>query len=216
MNSKTIVPVLLMTFFSICHCQFSHADIVIIFSADNGNTFSDSFEVTTGDVLSLAIYASETDPDNVLSTEGLVSFGLDLTTSPSDLGTISSALANPLFDFEQHNETTQNGFEWEYAETANNGIRNESILLGSFQFEARNEGTTVFDVEDRAPGSGIENASWLTPSLDILDEQVFGDQATGSFRFTVNAVSVPEPSSLVLLTLIAVTGAARRRRNVSK
>ncbi len=194
--------------------QVARADLVLSFTADNGATFSNSFDVTTGDSLSIGIYARETAPDNVLSTEGLIAFGFDVTSSPTGLGTISAATANPFFDLENHNVTTASGFEWEYVEMANTGFQASDIFLGSFQFDTTTDGTTVFTVEDRLVGSGVGDASWLTPALDILDESFFGPGATNTFQFSINASAVPEPNSFVFLLGSAGLAAGLRRRRI--
>ncbi len=184
-----------------------------LLSADNGGSFRNSFDVPSGDSINIEVYLQQTELDSVLTDEGIVSWGFDLSKSPSDLGTISNATANPSFDFENHEATTESGFEWEYAQSTGAGITGSEILLGSFQFETLSEGTTVFRIQDRIIGSGPGNASWFTPSFTELDEEVFGSGAANTFLFSVNATSaVPEPNSLALLSYAAVGFFLRRKR----
>ncbi len=190
------------------------ADLVLSFSSDSGGTFFNDFNVTAGDSLTIGIYAQETNPNVELSTEGLVSFGFDLTSAPTTLGSISNATVNPLFDFENHNVTTASGFEWEYGEIAGTGIMGTTILLGTFQFDTIADGATLFTVEDRLPGAGIGNATWITPSFNVLDEQFFGAGAANNFQFTINASSVPEPNSMLLMAAACAGFVSRRHRRV--
>ncbi len=194
--------------------QDASAELVLSFSADNGGTFINDFNVTAGDSLTIGIYAQETNANVELSTEGLVSFGFDLTSAPTTLGSISNATVNPLFDSESHNVITASGFEWEFGETANTGIKGNAVLLGSFQFDTTANGMTLFTVGDRLVGSGLENASWLTPSFSFLDEQIFGAGAANNFQFTINTSSVPEPSSMLLMAAACAGFVSRRHRRV--
>ena len=187
------------------------ADFVINLSSDNGTIFSDNFDVQVGESLNLSVFLQQSSPDTILFDEGLASFGLDLSSSSTSLGTISNPMVNPVFDFQNHNVATISGFEWEYA--AGTSATGDSILLGSFQFESSAVGTTNFIIADRNPGSGPLDASWVTPGFTQLDEQIFGMGAADTFQFSVNATSaVPEPSSLALLTCAGVVGLLRWRK----
>ncbi len=73
----------------------------------------------------------------------------------------------------------------------------------------------MFTVADRLIGSGFGNASWLTPSFSVLDEDIFGTAAANTFPFSINAVAVPEPSSFVLVLGCIVGIAIGRRRRKS-
>lgn len=216
---KTTITVGLIITMTMCLNSQVGADLVLGFSVDNGTTFSNDFNITTGDNLTIDIFARETSPNNELSSGGLVAFGFDLTSSPTGLGLISDATRNPLFDFENHNVPTATGFEWEYGESANTGIGNGgdgSVFLGNFQFNSTADGTTVFTIEDRSVGSGVGNANWITPTFDILDEQFFGPGAAGSFQFSINASAVPEPSTFTMCAGASMFFLMRRRRNAMK
>lgn len=193
------------------------ADLILSFSADNGVSFSDSFTVAVDDSLTIGIYLQQTAPDTILTDEGMVGWGFDLTRDNVALGSISNAAANSVYDFENHNVTTAAGFEWEYGTTSTDPADFQGSLfhLGSFQFDPTGEGSTLFTVEDRRVGTGFGNASWLTPLANNFDEQLFGSGAAGSFQFSINATAVPEPSSLVLMSGVAAFGVLRRRRRVS-
>ncbi len=214
MKIKPLIFGLLIAFSSVNQCKLVSAELVIGFSVNNGGSFSNSFDVVTGQSLTVGLYLQQTNPDTVLTDEGIVAWGLGLTSAPTNLGTISNRMVNPLFDFENHNVTTASGFEWEYGETANTGIKGTSVLLGSLQFDTTADGTTLFTVGDRLVGTGAVNASWLTPSFSFLDEQIFGAGATNDFRFSINASAVPEPSSFAMFSCIAGLAICRRRRSV--
>ena len=193
-------------------CDFAFADLVVGFSADNGESFQDSMDVRVDESINVEIYLRQTGSDSVLTDEGIISWGLDIARSSADLGTISDITPNPSFDFQNHNVITETGFEWEYAVTAGTGIKGNEILLGSFQFNSLSEGTTQFTLQDRIVGAGPGNATWFTPSFTELDQQIFGSGAAGTFQFSVNAISaVPEPHSFVLLCYML--GIMKLRRN---
>jgi hypothetical protein len=197
----------------VCCCKPAIADLILGFSIDDGGSFANSFDVEVGASLAIGIYLQQTDPDTVLTDDGIVSWGFDLTRAPASLGTISNPSVNPVFDFENHNVTTATGFEWEYSETASSGIKGNAILLGGFQFDSTAKGISLFTVEDRLVGSGVGNASWVTSSFDFLDEEIFGTGAADTYQFSITATSaVPEPSSFVMLSCIAGLAIGRRRR----
>ena len=188
---------------SICFCFLAataKADLILSLSADGGATFGNEFDVETGERLNLGIYLQQTPPDDSLTSEGLISFGLDLTQSPISFGAISEITVNPDFDMEEHNLVTSDGFEWEYLQSASTGITGSSIFLGSFVFDTTADGSTLFTITDRLPGTGFENASWYTQTGTELDLSIFGAGAASSFQFTVNSTTaVPEPNSFCLL-----------------
>ena len=197
----------------VCSARLATAELILGVSADNGTTFATDFDVQVGDSLNLGIYLQQTGPNTILTDEGIVSWGFDLSRSPTDLGTISNASANTVFDFENHNVTTASGFEWEYADSSDFGLQGDAIFLGSFEFDATADGTSLFAIEDRIIGGGAFSANWFTPLFTDLDEQIFGTFATNQFQFSVNATAVPEPSSFILLGSVAGLLLGRRRRD---
>ncbi|MEL7337991.1 MAG: PEP-CTERM sorting domain-containing protein [Planctomycetota bacterium] len=196
-----------------CICKPANAELTLAFSTDNGENFSDVFDVRTGESLRIGVYLQQSGGETILTSEALVAWGFGLTRSPSEFGAIADAFSNPAFNFENHNVATTSGFEWEYGESAATGIRGDEILLGSFQFDAIEEGITRFTVEDRLVGSGIENASWFTSALTPLDTEIFGETEEDTFRFSVNSITaIPEPSGTVLIVGIGLIAYVRRRR----
>lgn len=191
------------------------AGLVLSFSDDSGASFSDEFSVQTGDSLTVGLYLQQFDGETILTDEGLFSWGLDVTNTSPGIGSIAGAAVNPAFDTPNHDVTTASGFEWEFADSSFAGVQNESILLGTFRYEARNEGTSAFTIEDRVVGPGFFNANWFTPSLSSLDEQIFGVGSAGNYQFTVNSVTaVPEPSSILLFGFVSCALVCQRRRRV--
>lgn len=190
----------------------AHAELILSFSSDNGSTFKNDFEIRVGESLNFGIYLQQSEPETVLTSEGLVSWGFDLAQLSQTPGTISEATPNPAFDFANHNVVTSTGFEWEYADSTGLGVAGESVLLGSFRYDATSEGTSVFTLGDRSLGTGPGNASWFTPSFSELDQTIFGANASDEFQFTINAVAVPEPSGLALVAMMGLVALMRRRR----
>lgn len=204
------------SFAAVCMlCSPAVADVVINFSTDNGTSFTNDFDVEVGGSLSVGIYVQQTGGDTVLTDEGLVSWGFDLTSSPDSFGSIASATVNPVFDFSNHDVTTTTGFEWEFFESVGTGIKGNEILLGTMQFDSTGVGMTTFSITDRIPGGGGANANWVTPSLNFLDEQIFGTDAADTIQFTItSSTAVPEPSSLATLSCLGVLVFSRRKRKV--
>ncbi|MGB7326890.1 MAG: PEP-CTERM sorting domain-containing protein [Rubripirellula sp.] len=190
----------------------AQAELVLGISSDNGASFATDFDVQVGESLNFEIYLQQSGAETILNTEGLVSWGFDLTRTSTSVGTIASASANPVFDFANHNVTTPTGFEWEYADSSGFGVTGNNILLGSFQYQAIAEGGSVFTLEDRLIGTTPGDANWFTPVFTELDQQLFAG-ANSSYQFNVNSTTaVPEPSSLALLACVAGVAVLRRRR----
>lgn len=196
----------------------SQAGLVISFSDDNGAGFANTFTVQTGESTTIGVFLQQTSPDTILNDEGIVSWGFNLSRSPSDLGTLSSPAINSEFDFENHSVATAAGYELEYAQTTGAGVTGDSILLASFEFTSSADGTTGFTVEDRLIGAGPGNATWFTPSFTELDEQIFGTGATDTYQFSIQSISaVPESSCFALFGgLVGLVSLRRPRRHVSK
>ncbi len=94
-------------------CKPAAADLLLSFSNDNGGIFSDNFDVQVGDRSTIGIYLQQTAPDTVLTGDGIVSWGFDLTQAATSLGTISGPTVNPDFDVVNHNEMMASSFQWE-------------------------------------------------------------------------------------------------------
>ena len=201
--------VALMSFFT---CHHANADLTIEFSEDNGVTFSNAFSAQIGEQLDVGIYLGQTGVDSVLTDEGLISFGLELSMLQTDFGSISNVAANPAFDVENDLFSSDSRFVLEYGQSSGVGVTGNQVLLATFTFEPTRDGNTQFAITDRLVGSGIGNASWLTPSFGFLDEDIFGAGAAGSFEFSVNVVGIPEPSNVILVVTSAGFFLARRNR----
>jgi hypothetical protein len=196
------MPVILaFAFAAFTFSSNASADLFLTMSIDDGNSFGNSFDVEAGESLTIGIWAQEDGSNTEFSTEGLVSFGFDLELLDSNAGEISDANQNPLFDVENFNSSSSTGFQWEFGEGSGSGVSGQSILLGTFEFDVAGDRPAVFNLTDRIPGSGVGAASWITPSFGLLDEQVFGTGATGSYGLTLNVTAVPEPNSACLVSL---------------
>lgn len=209
----------LLIVFAFC-CKPVAAELILGFSDNGGGSFAGSFDVSTGGSLTIGIYLRQTAPDTVLTDEGLLSWGLDLT-SPTALGSITNPVVDSAFDQQNHNVTTANGFEWEFGNSMGVGVTGDSIPLGSFEFRSTADGISLFSIKDRVIGEGFENANWFAP-LDITDpfalpvvydEQIFGVGAANTYQFSINSTAaVPEPSSFAILSCVAGAAIWHRRR----
>ena len=188
----------------------AEADQVLAFSSDSGETFTDAFEVNVGETVTVGLYLNEIGPGTILVDDGIVGLGLDLSFV-ADRGTISSANPSSFFNVQNHDVRSATGFEWEYFEEANTGLRGSSVFLGSLDFASTQSGLTNFTISDRNIGSGLSSASWFTPDLGILDENIFGAGATDTYSFSITASAIPEPSGAIVLAAIAGFGLMFRR-----
>jgi len=186
------------------------ADQALAFSTDSGATFSNSFEMNVGDTMTVDLFLNEIGPGTELADEGIIGFGLDLSFV-ADFGIIATANPNSFFNLQNHDVRSTTGFEWEYFEEDGSGLRGSTAFLGSFDFTSTQSGLTNFTIADRLVGSGLNNASWFTPTADFLDENIFGAGATNTYSFSINAVAVPEPSGVALLAAMAAFGFSFRR-----
>ncbi|MEM6470120.1 MAG: hypothetical protein AAF802_11240 [Planctomycetota bacterium] len=194
----------------------ARAELTIAYSVDDGNSFSSEVDIREGESVEIEIYARQSEPETVLLSEGLIAFGLDLTIDPRDLGRLTEASVNQQFDLENVNLFTETGFEWEFGVGNGIGVSGDEILLGSFEFESTSIGTTEITVGDRLVGTGIGNASWLTPTPEILDQRIFGANSTDRFSFFINATAIPEPSSCFIVGGLFGAATLRRGRRKSR
>ena len=198
--------------FTTCSASFAAAELILSFSDDGGQTFSNAFDTSVGENVTIGIYIQETQPDTLLSSAGLISFGMEVSSSPAQVGSILSATPDERFDLMNHDSMTSSNFQWEYADTDPVTNTSSVLRLGSFDYQATSMGVSNFAVRDRLVGSGIGNASWLTPNLDVLDEQIFGSGAGGSYSFSISTTAIPEPDAAFACFLGAMLLVRRRRR----
>ena len=194
----------------ICLGSSSHADQLLTLSS--GGTVSDAFIGAVGETLSIDFFLTETEPDTIVADEGLIGFGFDLEFTPG-LGTISSANPDEFFDAANFDERSSTGFEWEYFRDDSMGSTGSSVRLGGMDFLVSAEGTTTFTLSDRVVGTGFNNASWFTPTLSFIDNDIFGSAGTDTFSFSVST-AVPEPGSMVFLPGIALLAFRRNRKRI--
>ncbi|MFK7737688.1 MAG: PEP-CTERM sorting domain-containing protein [Pirellulaceae bacterium] len=216
MKTQKRLMMLLLCIGLIATSRAAHADLVISFSTDQGATFGSNFELQVDDDLTVGIFLRQTAPDDILTTEGLSSFGLDLVATTSEFGEVANPSVNSQFDFEETSMETPTGFQWEYASASDEGVRASSVFLGEFDFASRSVGQTDFTLTDLFPGTGPGDASWFTSEITELDERIFGTGAAGSYQFSINSTAVPEPSSLLLLGAIGAVATQVRRRQSAK
>jgi len=195
MNFNKIIFHLFFGLLTTCFCHPATAAITLEFSIDNGTNFSNSFDVTTGESLSIGVYLNDDQVGGVLDTAGFFGFGLTAAAAPTTFGAISAASIDPLYDFNTIDEFTPSTLDWEAAIFLNDIPTGQSIFIGSFQFDAITDGSTVITFADRLPGTGTVNTGWLDGFGFELDQLIFGPGATNTFALTINSTVIPEPGS---------------------
>jgi hypothetical protein len=197
-------------------CTRLDADVVLGFSADRGLTFSDSADIRTDSNTTIDIYVLENGSNDELSTLGLIGFGLDVAATPGTYCELRNFRVNPQFDLENVNTGTSTGFQWEYFQVSNEGVKGTSVLLGSFDVFASGSGTTEIVFSDLVPGNGFTESSWFLPNAGSLDQEIFGPDAVDTYSFTVNSIAVPEPGSSTLFAIGSAIVLLRRNRSQAK
>lgn len=173
-------------------CQ---ADMILGFSVDEGQTFSNTITVNPGELVVFDIYARELNPTNTLSTEGLSNMGTRATFN-NEYGSVTSvAVTNSSFNF-LPDAGFDNGLgELSFTAGTLGAVSGADILMGRVEFSALSPGTTEFLFGDWDPFLS-DMVSGIGTDLDSL---FFNDQLTGTHQFSITAV--PEPSSVVLCSL---------------
>ena len=210
-SMKSPCTLILMTWMSLFTVSTVLADLSLTFSSDNGATFSNQFEVANGDNLTVQVFLSDDQPGGILETSGLFAFGLQASTSPSNLGLITDAAIDPIFDLDVTDTFTNSSLEWEDAVFGNTIPTGQSISVGTLTYEVTGFGTTTFTFGHNNPGE----VKWLDGNGTPIDELVFGSNATGTFTFTVGSSAVPEPNIWLGICLGVALVATRRVRGHS-
>ncbi len=214
MSYQKITNTLLLLVLTLSWSASSNADNVIQFSIDNGSTFGNSFNIDPGSSVNVGVFLTESSPDTALANDGLLGFGLTGNLASSNIGVISAASPEPVFDFQATNEFTATSINWEALVNNNTIPTGSRIALGSFQFDSTADGTSTFTFGDIQPGSGSANVNWLTGAGTELDEAIFGTGAAGTFQLTLSTAAVPEPGSAGVIAMGSLLLILRRRRNI--
>ena len=186
----------------------SQAGIIASFTAD-GSAFAPS-AIGVGQTLSLPLYLFQTGTTE-LTDPGLLSAGLGVTFSPTGVVDVTSAILgtgwNSLFSLVSVNNTAgtaaiQSGLDFvDPALTETGG----SILLGTLEFKGVTAGAAVLTIGD----ADLQLDDTLDGNGNILDGSItFGDTTS----ITVISSAVPEPSSFVVIGVLATFFATRRLR----
>lgn len=193
----------------------SSAGIVLTFSIDDGVTFGDTFDISTGETTRVGIYLSETPPDTVLTDDGLFGYGLIGELESNLFGEIVGSSVAPAFDTVLTNDFSIDSLRSEAAAFSNAIPTGDHLLLGFFDFESIGEGSSLLSFGDISPGVGSANASWVSGVGSDLDQSIFGSGAADRFGLTLNSVAaVPEPSSfgIASVSIFFLTRRLKRRR----
>jgi len=214
MSFKKIIVRLFFGLLATSVCHPATAGLTLGFSADSGASFLDSFDVLTGDSVTIGVYINEDADDDILDTVGFFGFGLTAVAAPTTFGAISAAAIDPLYDFNTIDEFTGSTIDWEAAIFLNDIPIGQSIFLGSFQFDTTADGSTVFTFADLLPGTGSANTGWLDGFGNELDQLIFGAGATNTYQLTITSTTIPEPGSFAFCVVGMLIAGTRRRRTL--
>jgi hypothetical protein len=209
-NSLTTSLILSTLVWLLCHLT-ARADLVLNFSLDDGSTFTNTVTTGLSDSVQVSVFLSQSDPETRLTDIGLQNFGTKATFSPGFVEISNPVVSNPFVPvFASIDNATGN---LELAGLTFSPVQSANVKLGEFTLLTSSAGTTVLDFGDFDPSASASNFT-LGNDAD-LDPGLFSSSGQGSdrsrsYRFTVT--SVPEPSSMLL---VSVGGAAlifRRRK----
>jgi len=213
MNFRKTICCLFLGLLATAVCRPATAALTLGFSIDNGSNFSESFDLLTGESVAVGVYLNDDVSGGILETAGFFGFGLT-AAAPTTFGTISAASIDPLYDFGTIDQFTGSTIDWEAAIFLNSTPTGQSILIGSFQFDATADGSTVLTFGDRLVGTGPVNAGWLDGLGNELDQSIFGPGATGTFQLTITSTTIPEPGTSGLMVAALIGVAVRRKRRI--
>lgn len=185
--------------------------------------------VFVGEVLTISVFFEEDDtpgPDTRLSDDGVLSFDFiaEYETTFGEVTATQHDLSFPNFAGSTFDNNAVQPF-LRIAGTApgvtdpfnpnTDGVLPDPgdrfVELGTFTFQTNTVGSTDFEFMDPFPAPSEDNRLGA-PSEAGIDAEIFG--AIPAPIFTVNAVAIPEPSSVVAIATIfgiAAVGARRRR-----
>ena len=207
-SQKLSLPLVLLL--TIGSCGSANAGLVIDFSIDGGNTFGDFFQVDVVSPVDVGVFLVQSETD-ILLNEGLLGFGLSGRLSNDANGVIINGAIEDGFDFVTVETLTGTGLDWEASVFQNAIPTNSPIALGSFQFQADSEGTTLISIGDIQPGVDSTTVNWLTGLGTELDQQIFGSGSAGTFDLTLSTSAIPEPSPAYLLSFVLMALVIQRR-----
>ncbi len=197
-----------------------HASAGLILNFSVGGSFGNAFDVAPSDVdpVKVSVYAEETDPNTELSDMGTIGMGTRASFN-AGLGTITEIKADSIWSGPGADTAAGNDWLTFKGTTSAGGSNaradeNGRILLGHFLYKVNGPGETVFDFGDykaNDPDFGAPDPSDPDVFIDY-DPIFFGNDFSGTYRLTLNAV--PEPSSFALGLTAAIAGVflVRRRR----
>ncbi|MEM0926858.1 MAG: hypothetical protein AAGJ83_12530 [Planctomycetota bacterium] len=184
----------------------AHAGLVVEFGRSE-------YFVAPGSTVSVDVFLTETSTTSILSTEGLFSFGFEIAfesevgyNDPAFVQSLSDIKKNDLFDAIPGigEETTLSpGVSVGYADAVffNDAPIGSSILLGSVNF-------TAGDTANQITKLTLNDFSAMTDFVAGNGNGLDGDISLGA---GARITTIPEPTSGILMAVIAIAACCRRR-----
>ena len=188
------------------------ADLTIGFSTDEGISFVDRHLIPIGESVSVDVYLRDSEAGGVLDSDGLFGFGLRAVSSGPPLGEFQKSTINPIFDLST-DDSTETEIIWDGGILDSDIPNGQNLFLGRFDFVSTSAGTSLLEFSDLDPGTGSDNANWVSASADVLDELIFDTANGGQAMYPLTIVAVPEPSSLSFVASAVLFAATRRRKS---
>lgn len=161
--------------------------------------------IGVGESIDISIYLSESTGETRLADSGVATTGTKATFA-STFGAVSDVVLNPslrLFPVTEF-DNAAGTMSLAGVEPSFNGIKGNSVLIGTFRFSATAPGDTTFKFGDFNPDLAVSDFSLHSPDFNFIDidQALFGVDRLRTYDFTVQSITaVPEPSSFLLLLI---------------
>jgi len=183
------------------------AALMFEFANSAGVPQSDFSISAAGGTAEIQLYLRQTAPDMILSTEGLLSAGVELSYNGAVAHVANAGAVAPNLDFDVLADVSfpdANSVGLDLLSSTGVTAVGDRILLGTFTFTGLSNGIMSLSTADLTPVSGVDNT--ISVGGTVLDELIANATAT----LQVGDVEVvPEPSSqLVFGVCLAIGGLA--------
>ncbi|MDZ4848326.1 MAG: PEP-CTERM sorting domain-containing protein [Pirellulaceae bacterium] len=190
--------------------QFANAGFVLGF---NGTNTLNSANVFVGDSFAVNLYLIESNTTN-LTTFGLLGFGSRANYN-STVIQATGATNDANFPIAGGSPDLSVNGQIDVYGGATSPPKMSSIHLATLNFNATAAGTSVISFGDFDPFVSDFTLN-DSPTFTDLDPSLFSPTLGFKYDFTVKVAAVPEPSSLLGSSALALAFVMRRRRSCSK